>query len=115
MKPIQPCDARPSYRHPPTDATRAGPVIRILLLLPVFASCGDPAYIACGKILCDPSQYCLQVYGGAGTDTGKPFNEPDCADAPDACGDRPDCDCLPDCTECTEADDGGAHCVINLP
>jgi hypothetical protein len=86
-----------------------------LALSATLSSCNDPEFIACGKLLCDPSQYCLQVFGGQKPDSAAPQNEPDCANAPAGCGDTPDCDCLTDCTECTMADDGGAHCVISLP
>ena len=87
-----------------------------LFLLICLAACGDPVeeYIACGKLLCDPSQYCLQTIGGR-EDSAAPFDEPVCADAPAACGGTPTCDCVTECTSCTEGEDGSVHCEIALP
>lgn len=80
----------------------------LLLLLACGESDRGPE---CGKVICTAREYCRQVSGGR-PDTG--LDLPECATAPDSCGGRPRCDCLPDCTTCTEAEDG-VYCEVLLP
>lgn len=93
---------------------RLAPLALLSALTLGFTDCGKPDQIYCGKLLCDADQYCLQVYGGQ-PDSGFAEEEPTCADPPEDCGGSPSCDCLPDCTSCTEGDEGDVHCVIALP
>ena len=84
------------------------PRLPATLLLPLLlGSACQEEELWCGKVMCEPGQYCLHDW----TDTGDPLQEPDCLDAPAACGDEPDCDCLSGCTECDD-DDQPVHCIV---
>lgn len=95
--------------------------LAILLLL--LTACGDADggdgeaadRTECAKVLCEADEYCLQVTGGARPDSGEPYGQdpPTCTQAPEDCEGVPSCDCLPDCSDCT--DDDGVYCHIAAP
>lgn len=96
--------------------------LALLLLFLLAAACGDADPddagdnpTECAKVLCEADEYCLQVTGGAQPDTANPYQEdpPECTVAPEDCGGLPSCDCLPECTDCT--DDDGVYCLIEAP
>ena len=88
----------------------------------LLAACGDTdkdddetAITECAKVLCEADEYCLSVTGGAQPDSANPYEPdvPECTQAPEDCGGVPSCDCLPECTDCT--DDNGVYCQIEAP
>ena len=85
----------------------------------LLAACTDKddevVLVECAKVLCAPDEYCLEVVGGEPPDSGAPYEErtPECTAAPPECGGKPSCDCLEECTECSEED--GVFCTILAP
>ena len=87
--------------------------VEVALLLSLAGCSGkDEPVTECAKVLCASDEYCLAVYGGV-PDTGVMDDLPLCTEAPADCDGHPSCDCLPDCTSCTE--DDGVYCTVALP
>jgi hypothetical protein len=88
----------------------------ILLTLLLGMGCDDePVVTECAKVLCADDEYCRSVTGGARPQDSGGGSEslPECTVAPEACGGTPSCDCLTDCTSCSDED--GVYCSIEAP
>jgi hypothetical protein len=87
-----------------------------MLLVLIGVACNDTVTpTECAKVLCAEEEYCLSVVGGVPPDSGESAEDlPECAAAPEGCGGVPSCDCLPECSDCTD-DGDGVYCQIYLP
>lgn len=89
----------------------------MLLAILLAVGCDDTsAPTECAKVLCADDEYCLNVIGGVPPDSAGESEDspPECTVAPEACAGTPSCDCLTECTDCTD-DGDGVYCEIALP
>jgi hypothetical protein len=90
---------------------------RMMLAILFAVGCDDTsAPTECAKVLCADDEYCLSVISGANPQDSADGSEslPECTVAPESCSGIPSCDCLTDCTDCTD-DGDGVYCEIATP